>query len=220
MQIIPEIKVLFFIFVIVGLSLSLESSYPGLINSDWFVPFVTLLVGSFAIYLYLKQKQDSRKDAARVIIQEIRRAEDVIRGYKESHSFQFTKRIIANNSWGKNIHFFVGDLDSDELDKISNLYSTGEFLDTVILRIFNWKFDYKSNEFYEKIPFIKIKVPSQLEENQSGTSGIMDSSIREREIIKPEIAFWNDLLNTVVMKYEPIYHLTIVEKLKRIAKIN
>lgn len=38
-------------------------------------------------------------------------------------------------SWSKNIHFFVGDLNNDELDKISDLYSTGEYLDDLVKEI-------------------------------------------------------------------------------------
>ena len=55
----------------------------------------------------------------------------------------------------------MGDLDPDELDKISNLYSTGEFLDTIIVKVSDWKFDYQSNIFYEKVPLTEriIKKP-------------------------------------------------------------
>lgn len=61
--------------------------------------FVTLLVGLTAFILYFQQKWDSKRDAAKIILQEIRRAEDIIADYKQVGSYQFAKKIIATNSW-------------------------------------------------------------------------------------------------------------------------
>lgn len=53
----------------------------------------TLIVGLIAILIYFKQKQDKKRDAARIIVQEIRRAEDLISRYIEHRNFSFTKKI-------------------------------------------------------------------------------------------------------------------------------
>src|SRR3989338_1097255 len=108
---------------------------PGNIKNNFYIGFVTFFVGCFIIYLYIRQKIDYKRDAAKIILQEIRRAEDIISDYKQSGSYQFAKKIIATNSWSENINLFVGDLDNDELDKISDLYSTGEYLDSLIKEI-------------------------------------------------------------------------------------
>lgn len=42
---------------------------------DFLNPVVTLVVGLLAIYLYIKQKRDNKKDAALLIVQEVRYAE-------------------------------------------------------------------------------------------------------------------------------------------------
>jgi len=51
-------------------------SIPSFFNSN--IGVVTLLVGLFAIYLYLKQKKDYKKNAAKLILQEVRYAEQKI----------------------------------------------------------------------------------------------------------------------------------------------
>jgi len=205
-------KISFYIIlliIIIGL-LSYFYIYQNLlVNSNFFIAIVTLIVGGIAVYLYGTQKRDAKIDAAKIILQEIRRAEDVIAKYKEQGNFQFTQKIIANNSWGKNIHYFVNDLTQDELDKISNTYSVGEFLDKVIYRVYEWQFDYQSDVFYERAP--KIKMAFSDPSNPSNT--------QIKEVLKPADSFWNILLKDVVTKYEPIYHSTIVDPLKKIAKL-
>lgn len=129
-------------------------------QSNFFLALTTFFVGGFAIYLYIKQKEDTKRDAAKIILQEIRRAEDIISDYKQSGGYQFAKKIIATNSWNKNIHFFVGDLDNDELDRISNLYSTGEYLDTLIKQISNYTFK-------QEIKSVENRILAQLKKHQS-----------------------------------------------------
>ncbi len=208
--------------VVGGILLLVFKSLRIAVDSNFFMALSTLLVGFGAIYLYISQRIDSKRDAARIIVQEIRRAEDIIRGYKDAGNFQFTKRIIANNSWGKNIHFFVGDLDPDELDKISNLYSTGEFLDTVISRIFDWKFDYESRKFYEEVPMQRVVAPvppPEVSLDTPPTASVQMAGGIEMTMPKPQSAFWSGILLSIVAIYEPIYHTPIIEELKRIAGI-
>ena len=195
-----------------------------IVNSNFFVGLVALLVGGFAIILYLIQRHQSRKDAAKIILQEIRRAEDIIYRYKEQGNFQFTKKIIANNSWGKNIHYFVKALSADELDKISNLYSTGEFLDTVISKIFNWRFDDASRAYYGEKPKRRMAIPISplptFSTPAGGESGPQATS--GQQIVDIEVPdgppFWNPILQEIVFKYEPIYHSTIAEKLRKVSE--
>src|SRR3989344_2839853 len=101
----------------------------------------TILAAFVAFLVYRKQKADTKRDAAKIILQEIRRAEDIISDYKQNAGYQFAKKIVATNSWSNNLHLFVGDLDNDELDRISNLYSTGEYLDTLIKEISDYTFE-------------------------------------------------------------------------------
>lgn len=85
------------------------------LSSNLLPTLATILAAFVAFLVYRRQKADTKRDAAKIILQEIRRAEDIISDYKQNGGYQFAKKIIATNSWGKNIHLFVGDLDIDEL---------------------------------------------------------------------------------------------------------
>ncbi|NQV00547.1 MAG: hypothetical protein HQ537_00240 [Parcubacteria group bacterium] len=125
MKLTPIIQVFIFNAIIIGISLILESFYPGLINSGWFVPLITLLVGSFAIYLYLKKQEDHKREAANIILTEMRNAEkglEQIRGMGPTDEIRKIF-ILPVNSWIKYNHLFVRDFDRDELDLINDFYS-------------------------------------------------------------------------------------------------
>lgn len=93
---------------------------------------ITLVVGFVAIYLYLKQKKDHKRDAALLILQEVRYAEQSVRNYRTNKTYTFTEKILPTSSWHKNIHLFVKDLKETDIDLISKFYSNAAYLDGVI----------------------------------------------------------------------------------------
>ena len=217
----------------------LFKEYNIFANSNFFLAIITLLVGSTVIYLYLKQKIDSKKDAAKIILQEIRRAENIIFDFREHKQFKFTKKIIATNSWSKNIHYFVDDLSIDELDKISTLYSTGEYLDQIIKMVSDNKFDariHKSlidqaqqqvnsqmSKFIEAKSVVPVQNESTASVQQNKPNPVLTSAPPHSPIsinlhfdsfISTDILFVQ-----IVDSYDPIYHSDICLKLKKIAKI-
>ena len=103
-------------------------------DSNFFVAIITLLVGGLAIFLYWKQRNDNKRDKARLILQEIRYAEDQIRKSKTigDGNFQLAIKLLPTNSWHQNIHLFVNDLKESQLDLISSFYSQAAYLDEVI----------------------------------------------------------------------------------------
>lgn len=204
--------VISFIFI-VGIWFS-YSYFSAETKSNVLMAFVTFLVGILVVYLYIKQKEDTKRDSARIILQEIRRAEDIVGDYKQSGGYQFAKKIIATNSWNKNIHLFVGDLENDELDKISDLYSTGEYLDGLIKEISDItlkddiEIDKKLLEMqlkYQKLPTIEGSTYpfAQISEPVN----ITVSGIRP---------VWKNRLDTISFRLNPIYDSTIGWKLKKI----
>ena len=175
----------------------------------FYFPSVTFFVGLFVIYVYIKQREDSKRDAAKIILQEIRRAEDLIADYKKTKMYLFAQKIIATNSWAKNIHLFVGDLDNDELDKISELYSTGEYLDKLIDRISEMTLEHETNK--RKKISEKIKYNPRLP--------VLKSDIEnELQDFYPIGESWQ-LRLLEISNIQPIYNSTIALKLKKIAKI-
>ncbi len=207
----PQIIITLLYIIVAGL---LYAFLKDIANSSFFSATITFLVGSLAIYLYIKQKVDAKRDAARIIIQEIRRAEDIINDYKQMGAYQFAKKIIATNSWTKNIHYFVGDLTNDEMDKISDLYSTGEYLDRLVEAISQITLEYEVN-FVKEIITATIQQPPQ-----QGTT-YFGAPQGQQQIMVPNLpAVWKPRLDTISLKIQPIYHSTIVGKLKEIAKVN
>ena len=96
---------------------------------------VTFVVGFFAIYLYLKQRKDRKRDAARLILQEIRYAEQQIRNAKINIpvvNYSLASKLLPTNSWNANIHLFIKDLKETEIDMISLFYSKTSYIDSLI----------------------------------------------------------------------------------------
>lgn len=229
------------ILFFVGMLTIIYLYFPKFFDSDFSVALVTFLVGVLVIYLYIKQQEDNKKDAAKIILQEIRRAENIIYDFKEHKQFKFTKKIIATNSWSKNIHHFVDELSIDELDKISNLYSTGEYLDSVIKMVSDTKFDKKMHDNYARQAIEQVRqqiyelnnhLSLPVQNIEETTSNIQQSN---QQAIKPlpktqfptniKVNLQYDSIDTdilfmdIVGSYEPIYNSTICLKLKKIAEI-
>lgn len=95
---------------------------------------VTFFVGSLAIYLYIKQKRDHKRDAASLILQEIRYAEQQIRNARQGGKVEYplASKLLPTNSWNDNIHLFVKDLKETQIDMISAFYSKTTFVDFLI----------------------------------------------------------------------------------------
>jgi hypothetical protein len=95
---------------------------------------VTFAVGFFAIYLYLKQRKDRKRDAASLILQEIRYAEQQIRNAKITNPpiYSLASKLLPTNSWNDNIHLFIKDLKETEIDMVSAFYSKATYIDSLI----------------------------------------------------------------------------------------
>lgn len=122
-------------------------------------PGVVALLGvGIAYVLYLAQKRDKKRDAAKLILQEIRYAEAKITAYRVHRSYTFTEKILPTNSWHSNIGLFVKELKETELDVISKFYSNAAYLDEVIKAISNKHVD----DVLNPIPGIPVEA-TQLE---------------------------------------------------------
>lgn len=110
------------------------------LNSQFFVAILTLFAAFIAYYLYLKQKQDQRRDIASLILQEIRSAEQRIREARaRDHAYRLSETLLPTNSWNNSIHLFISELKESGADTISRFYSSVEFLDYLIRKIADQK---------------------------------------------------------------------------------
>ncbi|MCW1888358.1 MAG: hypothetical protein KIH67_002280 [Candidatus Moranbacteria bacterium] len=139
-----------------GIACYLYKFQYSLVSSAAFSSFITLLVGSIAIFLYLKQKSDAKVQAARVILLEIRTAEDRIRLIKEmikNQSSDDLPLVFTTKSWKVYSHLFVSDFDSDELKLINSFYDYGDLIE---------EFGKKDNNFFWVNTEEKAKVLQQI----------------------------------------------------------
>lgn len=118
-------------------------NFVAFFNSNFFTALITLLVGGFAIVLYVKQKLDYKRDVALLIRQEIRYAEQQIgnaRSYSENaENYLLEVKLLPTNSWYKNINLFINDFEQPQIDTISRFYAQLEYMDIVIRGISNYK---------------------------------------------------------------------------------
>ncbi len=106
-------------------------------DSNFFVALVTFMVGSFAIGLYTTQKRDYKRDAASIILMEVRHAEKIIERMKligVSVSVS-TDALLPTNNWPKYNYLFIKDLDRDELDLINNFYNQCSMIDNALTQM-------------------------------------------------------------------------------------
>ncbi|MBP9760972.1 MAG: hypothetical protein KBD15_01890 [Candidatus Magasanikbacteria bacterium] len=187
-------------------------SSTSILNSALFAGLVT--VGS-AWLLFFINKRLERKKIAKLILQEIRKAESIIVQYKENQNFKFKEKVIENNSWVQNIHYFANLLDKDELDKISLVYSLGTHLDDIIKQIALKQLDAYIRVDEKRTKKIFTEVDSIIEKKQ------VDPIEAQKEKLVQMVSAgldnsWNNLFADA-NSYMPIYHSTVTYKLKRIA---
>ncbi len=177
------------------------------------IGLVTLVVGGFAIFLYLKQKRDYKSDSANLIVQEIRYAEQQIRNYRDSKSYPLSSTILPSNSWHKNINLFVNNLNESDIDIISRFYSQANYIGILINKIS----DLASAQIVpaEQIGPEQTPPPPQLPNNQAWPG---QPTVFLRQVIQVAGKFKAQaFLDDVSEKIEFVYNTPAVDKLRTIA---
>ncbi len=208
---------------------------------------ITLIVGSFAIALYIAQKKEYKRNIAQLIDQEIRYAENQI---TNSHiitkgNYYLAHKLLPTNHWYKNINLFMKDFNETKIDKISRFYSQVEYLDEIIKKISDYKNDILKEtivsngkilakadisiavELHEIKNLLTAKLQLeqghnlQIGETKDATQGYnvqQASSTHKVDIIVERKLMAEDILNEVSNKIEFIYNTPIGEKFRDISK--
>lgn len=124
---------------------------------DWFVWFATtfgtLLSVFVAVGLYLWKVNQDKRNAARILLMEIRNAEKTITDIKNFGTVAPTTFLMPTASWAKSQHYFIEDFNIDELNLFNDFYNLCNLAQIEVDRLKNrWPI---SNEE-------KIKVTQQL----------------------------------------------------------
>jgi len=169
---------------------------------------LTIIVGFSAIYLYIRQKREYKRDAASLILQEIRYAEQQIRNFKVLGSYPLSVKLLPTNNWNNHIHLFVKDFKETELDLISDFYAKSAYLDIVIANISDVK-----NKML--IPKNHFKGDLLKEESVDDKEKKIIEQIKVRST---EFEFGSkQILNEVSQKIEFIYNTPAIDKLRTIS---
>jgi hypothetical protein len=178
---------------------------------------VTFVVAFLAIYLYVKQRVDRRRDAASLILQEIRYAEQQIRNSEHgTRGYSLPSKLLPTNSWNDNIHLFIKDLKETQIDMISRFYSQATYIDFLITersrQKLNQEFSFQRATTPQATPPQTITVeglPLELTQQQVA---------RLVQIPNPNEQITVELLTNISTSIEYLYNTPAVEKLRKISE--
>jgi hypothetical protein len=179
---------------------------------------VTFVVGFLAIYLYLKQRRDRKRDAARLILQEIRYAEQQIRNFRIAQSYSLASKLLPTNSWNDNIHLFIKDLKETEIDMISAFYSKATYIDSLIVERSKQKINPPLAQSIPLNPPPSASVTAQ----PSLPGGGGPQQVTPQQVIVPVQTIGElitaQLLAEVSLSVEFLYNTPAAEKLRKISE--
>ncbi len=168
MKIDKSYNPLFIITAVVIIPVTLALMFFHELESNYIIAYVTFLVGSSAIYLYIKQKDDKKRDSASILLMEIRNAEKIIDQIKGGNIVlnQFDIKLLSSNSWNKYNYLFIEDFDRDELDLVNNFYIQCSIIDNYLHQInINTQLRQKSSYIHKTLVELSM-TESQLSLNQ------------------------------------------------------
>ncbi len=111
------------------------------LNSNLFVGLATILTGVAAYAVYLIQKNNAKVQAARVLLTEIRTAEERIAEIRDKvgQATVDLPPVFPTRSWTTYSHLFISDFDQDELRILNEFYDYGGLIEEYAM---------KNNQFF------------------------------------------------------------------------
>jgi hypothetical protein len=180
---------------------------------------VTFVGGVVAIYLYLKQRMDRKRDAARLILQEIRYAEAQIRNARITNppTYSLASKLLPTNSWNDNIHLFIKDLKETEIDMISAFYSKTTYVDSLIAERSRQKINPPLAQSIQLNPPPSASVTAQPSLPGGGGPQQVPTQQVIQFLLSPD-EVTNLLIAEVSSRVEFLYNTPAVDKLRKISE--
>lgn len=108
----------------------------GFFNSDFFVALVTLAVGTLAFVIYKRQQSDNKKDAASIILLEIKNAESQLDQAKviilRDGTIPESIFTMKTANWARYSYLFIRDLSDEEWRLINTFYEKCRQYDEIV----------------------------------------------------------------------------------------
>lgn len=138
---------------------------------DMIDPLVTLFVGLFAFIVYKLKKRSEKRNAATIIVMDIRHAEQVVNALLEKGVVDRSlKDILLENNWTKYKHLFASDFSQDDFSAFNRFFvSCVEISDARrrMLEVFYSNLNAKASFAQQKLLEIDaLKVPDGLVKRQ------------------------------------------------------
>lgn len=124
------------------------------LDSNLFQTVIIFTTGLIALIIYLLKKYNEKKDAARIIINEIRQAERAIQEIKNNKFITELSIILPNDTWQYKKHLFLNDLDGDELILLDTFYFKCSYAEQYKKMIY----DIRNKAIYTKSNYMQNKI--------------------------------------------------------------
>lgn len=196
-------------------------------NSPFFTAIATFLTGFAAYIVYSNQKGDEKVNAARIILSEIRNAEEGIESIRQrldTIGFGDFPSVLPINNWRKYQHLFAMDLDQDEIELINLFYAKCEAIEDYVKRDNNFFWittEERARVIQQELAKIVVssakdgKVDDDILKQLKST--FLDKFSNEGYSYSPRKTI--DNLKVLVSSYTKITTSTCGEKIKKSAKL-
>lgn len=165
---------------------------------ELFSGVATMITGAVAIGIYFYQKKDAKIQAARVLLIEIRTAEERVNQIKEqisNNSISDLPSVLASNSWKNYSHLFVRDFDVDEMKLMNSFYDCCEIIED---------FSKRNNNFFWITTEEKARVLQQMLANTIEEK-LKEVPFQEIEEFKKSIDAKRDFIRTAFDHHGFVY---------------
>jgi len=203
-----------------------HSALLKFLDSQFFVALVTLSTGFLAYLIYLRKKSDEKVQIARVLLLEVRTAEERIGQIREKIRSRDTNdlpSIFATKSWNKHSYLFISDFDQDELKLIGDFYNYAELVEDFVRR--NNNFFWVTTE--ERAKVVQQKLVELIIHSKSSDNPVDLNSLKENLLDNfandPYSYFPNKIvleIGNYIEKINPIMVTSVGIKLKKLARMS
>jgi hypothetical protein len=138
----------------------------SILNSNFLQTIVIFLTGCIAFIIYFVNKRAEKKDAAKIIINEIRLAEKAINDIKNKKMIIELSLILPTNTWQYKKHLFLKHLDQDDINLIDDFYYKCIYAEQYRKMLF----DIRNNSISVKATYLQQKLIDIMHESINGNN--------------------------------------------------
>lgn len=126
----------------------------GFWNSTLFQTIVILMTASFVFIVYFMNKRNQKREAAIILLDEIRLAENAIDEIRRNRAITELNAIMPVNSWAKHKHLFANELNQDEFALVTQFYNRCEYAEKYRCLLY----DLLNESVLEKAKHLQVKL--------------------------------------------------------------